>query len=303
MKIGVLTATITEADFFPNIIELKSLAQKRGHEVVLFKNGEFNLFVDHQKTIVYYQNQEIDLGCFDVVLNRLSVRDKSNADYYIVEEFINKGVKIFNTPEAIFKARNKLLTLQLLSTMNIPLTKSFVVRRFEDLAFCQNHFTFPVIIKNIFGSLGSSTLLAYDYKQLKSLFDYIWNLNRNEVLLIQEFIKDEYNETSDYRAFLLGHEVVLAMKRKNSSDDFRANYKKGADVFHTTLTDQEKEMCSRISRKFGLEICGVDFMRTKAGPVVLEVNSNPGLDGIRKAGSQKGFDILELIIDYCEKLI
>jgi len=301
MKIGVLTATVSEADFFPNIVEFQKLGESRGHEVVLLKNGEFNLFIDHDHTKVYYQGKIVDIKSFDVVLNRISVREKSNADYYIVEEFLKSGVSLFNTPNAVFKARNKLLTLQILSSINIPLTRSLIIRRVEDLEFAKVHFKFPIIIKNIFGSLGSSTLLVYDYKQLKSSFDYIWNINRNEVLLIQEFIKDINNETSDYRAFVLGNKVVIAMKRINYNDDFRANYKKGAAVFYVELTNSEKNMCEKISSTFGMEICGIDFMRTSNGPVVLEVNSNPGLDGIRKAGLVKGFDILDLILDYCEE--
>lgn len=301
MHLGILTATTTESDFYPNLKELKHIAEARGHRVTLLKNGEFQLLVEQGRTQMFYNNTPFDAADFDVVLNRISVRDKSTADYYVVNEFIRNGVKLFNEPQAIEKARNKLWTLQLLSELNIPLTRSLIVRRHEELAMVEKIFKFPVIIKNIFGSLGSSTLLAYDFSQLKSTFDYLWNINRNEVLLIQEFVRTADLSISDFRVFMLGVEVAGVMQRTSSNGDFRANYSRGAGIEPAELTALEVDYCQKIMRKFGLNIAGLDFIRTADGPVFLEVNSNPGLDGIRQVSRRKGKDILISIIDFCEK--
>ncbi len=300
MKIGILTATISECDFFENILELKKLARKRNHSLDLFKNGEFNLLVDQNKTTIYYNQKELKPEEYDIILNRISVREKSNADYYIAEEFRQRNIPVINSTEAIFNARNKLRTLQILSNLGVGLTKTFIIRRYEDLEFAAANFQYPVIIKNIFGSLGSSTLLAYDYKQLKSLFDYIWNINRNEVLMIQEFISSQDKTISDYRAFIAGDEIIGAMKRTNYLDDFRANFKKGAKVEYANLTPRETAECLKISKAMNLSLAGVDFIRTDKGPVFLEVNSNPGLEGIRSACLAEGFDILDKILDFLE---
>ncbi|HAQ61342.1 TPA: hypothetical protein DCR49_04990 [Candidatus Delongbacteria bacterium] len=302
MRLGILTATISECDFFPNIIELKIIGERKGHKVDLFKNGEFNLFIDSGGTELRYNGKPFDPDDYDIILNRLSVREKSNAEYYAIEEFLKKGVPVVNSPDAIMKARNKLLSLQIMSGLGIKITRSAVIRRPEDIDNVLKEFSFPLIIKNIFGSLGSSTLLAYDVKQLVSMTDYIWNVNRNEIFLIQDFIGSDDGTVSDFRVFILGNEIIASMKRTNSDRDFRANYKRGASVKKAELTDTEKEQCLLITKSFGLEIAGVDFIRTKEGPVFLEVNSNPGLDGIRLATKMNDFDILEKIIDRLNEL-
>jgi len=303
MKIGILTATITEVDFFPNILELKKIGEKRGHTVDIFKNGEFQLLVDgNNRSKLFLNSKEFNVKEYDIILNRLSVREKNNADYYVIEEFIRNGIKVYNTPEVIMKARNKLLSLQIMSKLEgIEFTKSFIVRRYEDLELVDKYIKYPLILKNIYGSLGSSVLIIYDYKQLISTFDYLWNINRNEVLLIQEFVKSHNDSISDFRVFILGNKIVSSMERVGKKGDFRANYKKGASIKYAEITDEEKEKCLRVSKEFGLEIAGIDFIRTKNGPVFLEVNSNPGLEGIRKATLEGiGVDILDEIITFCE---
>jgi len=302
MKLGILTATISECDFFPNILELKKIGEQKGHSVDLFKNGEFNLIVDSDRTSLLYNGEFFNPSIYDIVLNRLSVREKSNAEYYIVNEFTTCGVPVVNSPESVMKARNKLLSLQIMSSLGIKITRSAIIRRPEDVDNVLKQFTFPLIIKNIFGSLGSSTLIVYDIKQLISTIDWIWNVNRNEIFLIQDFIRSEDDTVSDFRVFILGGEIIGAMKRTNTSRDFRANYTRGASVSRTVLTVEEKEQCLLITEKFGLEIAGVDFIRTKDGPVFLEVNSNPGLDGIRQATKTTDFDILEKIIDRLDEI-
>ncbi|PID28308.1 MAG: hypothetical protein CR982_04475 [Candidatus Cloacimonadota bacterium] len=298
MKIGILTSTISEEDFFPNIKDLKQKIELRGVEVDLFKNGEFNLMISKLGSEIFLNGEPFFPKDYDLVFNRFSVKDKTNADYYIMEEFISSGVNFFNTPLSISKARNKLLTLQILGKMGVDITKSFVIRRNSDLDNVNRYFTYPLIVKNIFGSLGSSTLIVYDFKQLKAIYDYIWNVNRNEVLMIQEFIKTEDNSVSDYRVFVAGGDIISSMKRTNHTDDFRSNYKRGADVEFFDISENEKRICIEIANRFGLKIAGIDFMRSHRGPVVLEVNSNPGLEGIRRASIKGGFDILDRLADY-----
>lgn len=302
MKLGILTATTSECDFFPNILDLKVIGERKGHEVDLFKNGEFNLFVDKNETRLYYNRNIIDPSDYDIILNRLSVREKSNAEYYVINEFMKAGVPVVNSPDSIMKARNKLYSLQIMSTLDIMISRSAVIRRYEDIEIVLQNFKFPVVLKNIFGSLGSSVLLIYDAKQLYSTIDYIWNLNRNEIFLIQDYIRSEDNKISDFRVFIMGNEVIAAMKRTNSDNDFRANYKKGAKVENAVLKDREIEQSLLMAKVFGLEIAGVDFIRTAEGPVFLEINSNPGLDGIRSATKKDDFDILEKIIDRLDEL-
>lgn len=302
MRLGILTATISECDYFPNIIELKTIGERKGHKVDLFRNGEFNLVIESGYTKLYYNGSPFDPDDYDIILNRLSVREKSNAEYYVVEEFLKHGVPVINSPDAIMKARNKLLSLQIMSDLGIKITRSAIIRRQEDIDNVLKQFSFPLIIKNIFGSLGSSTLLVYDIKQLISIIDYIWNVNRNEIFLIQDFINSDDDTVSDFRVFIVGNEIIASMKRTNSDRDFRANYKRGASVKRTELTEIEKEQCLLITKSFGLEIAGVDFIRTKECPVFLEVNSNPGLDGIRLATKTNDFDILDKIIDRLNEL-
>ena len=103
--------------------------------------------------------------------------------------------------------------------------------------------------------------------QLISTFDYLWNINRNEVILIQEFVKSHDNSISDFRVFILGEKIISSMERVGKKGDFRANYKKGASIKYSEVNDDEKEKCLIISKEFGLEMAGIDFIRTKNGPV------------------------------------
>ncbi|MFO7810063.1 MAG: RimK family alpha-L-glutamate ligase [Candidatus Delongbacteria bacterium] len=302
MNLGILTATISESDFFPNIIDLKKIGEAKGHKVDLFKNGEFNLFVGTGSSELLYRGQKIIPSDYDIMLNRLSVKEKSNAEFYVVNQFLNSGVPVINSPDSVMKARNKLLSLQIMSNTGVMISRSAVIRRPEDISVVLDTFKFPMIIKNIFGSLGSSTLIIYDVKQLISTIDYIWNVNRNEIFLIQDYIRSYDNRASDFRVFVLGHKVIASMKRTNSDMDFRANYKRGAQVSISELTEEETDQSIMLTKAFGLEIAGVDFIRTDNGPVFLEINSNPGLEGIRKATINKKFDILERIIDRLEEL-
>ena len=302
MRLGILTATTSECDFFPNILDLKVIGERKDHRVDLFKNGEFNLFVDKNETKLYYNRKIVDPSDYDMILNRLSVREKSNAEYYVVNEFMKAGVPVVNSPDSIMKARNKLYSLQIMSSLDIMISRSAVIRRYEDIEIVLQNFKFPVVLKNIFGSLGSSVLLIYDAKQLYSTIDYIWNLNRNEIFLIQDYIRSEDNKTTDFRVFIMGNQVIAAMKRTNSDNDFRANYKKGAKVEKAFLNEIEMEQSLLMAKAFGLEIAGVDFIRTADGPVFLEINSNPGLDGIRTATKTENFDILEKIIDRLDEI-
>ena len=115
------------------MIELKNTAEKRGHTVYIFKNGEFNLFIENGATKLFYNQKPFSVTDYDIVLNRISVREKSNAEYYVANEFIHANIPFFNTPGSIAKARNKLLSLQIMADLGVDLTRSAVVRRHEDI--------------------------------------------------------------------------------------------------------------------------------------------------------------------------
>jgi len=205
------------------------------------------------------------------------------------------GVYPLNESVAIGRSRDKLRSMQILSRRGIglPLTAfAHQTKQAEELIeLVQGP---PCVIKLLEGTQGIGVVLGETKGAAKSMIEAFGGLNAN--ILVQEFIKEAGG--TDIRCFVVGGKVVASMKRKGAEGDFRSNLHRGGSATRIRITPEERSTAVRAAKIMGLNVCGVDMLRSNHGPVVMEVNSTPGLEGIEET---TGVDVAGKIIDFIEK--
>jgi ribosomal protein S6--L-glutamate ligase len=303
MRIAILTAILTEDEFRPYHYKLKEIAENRGHQLDLLKNGEFSIAYGNNKELIELNKEEFDISKYDVMLNRMSVRDAHTGNYYIIEAFNQASIPYFNNIYSVMRAKNKFHSLSLLHHKDIPIPKTVIIRRLEQIKDALDYIGRPpYIIKEIFGSGGSAVLLAESRRAVYPIFDFLWRKDRNAIFTIQELVVAKSQDFRDVRAIVLDNRVITAMERVPNEDEFRANLKQGGKAHYTELSEEERDYSIRATQSLKLDFAGVDFIRTEKGPFFLEVNSTPGFEGIRSVSEPRGIEVLSEIIKHCEKL-
>ncbi len=213
----------------------------------------------------------------------------------VVRQFEMMGVYSVNESVAITRSRDKLRALQLLSRKGIGLPVTGFANSPDDtedlLSFVGGA---PVVIKLLEGTQGVGVVLGETRKAAESVIEAFRGLNAN--FMVQEFIKEAGG--SDMRCFVIGDKVVAAMKRTGKEGEFRSNLHRGGSAQLVRITPEERSTAVRSARIMGLNVAGVDLLRSNHGPVVMEVNSSPGLEGIEKA---TGKDVAGQVIQFIEK--
>lgn len=213
----------------------------------------------------------------------------------VVRQFEMMGVYCANGSQAITRARDKLRCLQILARDGIALPVTGFAHSPKDVgAVIGLVGGAPLVIKLLEGTQGIGVVLAETDQAAASVIEAFRGLNAN--ILVQEFIRE--SSGTDLRCFVVGNRVVAAMRRTAPPGEFRANVHRGGSVRKVRLTPEERSIAVRATRSMGLQIAGVDILRSNHGPVVLEVNSSPGLEGIEAAS---GKDIAGKIIEFIEK--
>jgi ribosomal protein S6--L-glutamate ligase len=272
---------------------LKEVARSRGHEVKVIKYRECYATIEQNNPIVSYRGE--DLGTFDAIIPRIA----SNMTRYgtaIVRQLEMQGVYTVSSSIAINRSRDKLRSLQLLAKAGVGIPKTVVSRNSTDIDDLIDKLGgTPVIIKLARGTHGNGVVLAESKKAAKSVLQafYLTNEDGTNVLL-QEYIEESAG--TDIRAFVVGGRVVASMKRQSLNDDFRSNLHKGGEGTIIKLTEEERKMALKAAKAMGLNIAGVDMMRSKRGPLILEVNASPGF-GVEQV---TGRDVASKIIEYVE---
>lgn len=272
---------------------LKEIAIARGHEVEVIKYRECYASIEQSNPTVSYRGE--DLSGYDAIIPRIA----SNMTRYgtaIVRQLEMQGVYTVSGSLAIARSRDKLRSLQLLAKAGVGIPKTVVSRNSTDIDdLLEKLGGMPVIIKLARGTHGNGVVLAETKKAAKSVLQafYLTNEDGTNVLL-QEFVEESAG--TDIRAFVVGSRVVASMKRQSLDDDFRSNLHKGGQGTRIKLTEEEKKMAVKAAKAMGLNIAGVDMMRSKRGPLILEVNASPGF-GIEKV---TGRDVATPIIEYIE---
>lgn len=297
MKIGILTFdtydSIRSRRLYPAARFLKEAAEKRGHvcKVLRVEKSQLYFAKDKRPRVLYHYKR---LSGYDVIITRPSISHDVALETAIVKQFELMGLPVINEYSPINLAKNKLRTLQILTHYNIPVPKTIVVRRFEYLDKAIKKLgDFPIILKTPYGSFGRGVAIVESKRALISALDILWRDPKHNVLLIQEYVSEA--EGKDIRVFIVGGKVVASMERTAAIGDFRSNLHRGGNGREIKLTLKEKKMALEATKVLKLHISGVDILRSKRGPMIMEVNCNPGLEGITEV---TGVDVAGAIIKY-----
>ncbi len=288
MKIALLARN-------PNLYSHKRLvetAEKRGHEIQVIDTLRVYMNITSHKPQIRYRGES--LSGFDAVIPRIgaSITLYGTA---VLRQFEMMAVYPLNESVAISRSRDKLRSLQLLSRKGIglPVTGfAHGTRQAEDLIEMVGGA--PVVIKLLEGTQGVGVVLGDTHNSAKSMIEAFAGLKAN--ILVQEFIKEA--GSSDIRCLVVGDKVVASMMRTGAKGDFRSNLHRGGTAAPIKITPEERSTAVRSAQILGLNVCGVDLLRSNHGPLVMEVNSSPGLEGVETA---TGKDVADLIIQFIEK--
>lgn len=267
-------------------------AERRGHQVEVYDHLMCNIIVEKNKPQLMIGLDV--MSSFDAVIPRIG----ASATQYgaaIVRQFENMGTFVSVTSESLLKARDKLHCLQILSTNGIDVPKTGISAGDYCIPAVYDHISQNrSVIKLIASTQGLGVILANTKNQGVSVVEGFHRVGQD--VLIQEFIQDA--KGSDIRAFVVDGKIVGSMKRQAVEGEFRSNIHRGASSEIIRLTSEEEEIAIKSTQILGLSIAGVDILRSSRGPLVLEVNASPGLEGIE--GTTK-VDIAGKIIEFIEK--
>ncbi len=267
-------------------------AKAKGHEVRVIDPLRCYMTIASQRPTIHYKGEE--LTGFDAIIPRIgaSITFFGTA---VVRQFEMMNVYSINESVAISRSRDKLRSLQLLARKGIglPVTGfAHSTQYTKDLIKLVGGA--PLVIKLLEGTQGIGVVLAETGKAAESVIEAFRGLKEN--ILVQEFIKEA--KGADLRCFVIGDKVVAAMKRQGGEGEFRSNLHRGGNATLAKLTPEERLTAVRAARIMGLNVAGVDLLRSNHGPVVMEVNSSPGLKGI-EAATEK--NVAGMIINFIEK--
>jgi len=286
MKIGILSR---RASLY-STSRLRDAARERGHEVRIVDPLRCYMDITAKRPKVMYGGAALD---FDAVVPRIG----ASVTFYgtaVVRQFEMMGVFTAAESQAISRSRDKLRSLQLLSREGIGLPVTGFARSPKDVdGVIDLVGGAPLIIKLLEGTQGMGVVLAETRKAAESVIGAFRQLDTN--ILVQEFIEEAGG--SDLRAFVVGGRVVASMERHAAPGEFRSNLHRGGSANPVKLTTKERNTAIRAARVMGLNVAGVDMLRSERGPVVMEVNSSPGLEGIETATQ---VDVAGEIIEFIE---
>ena len=271
---------------------LVEAAERRDHNIHVVDHLNCYINITSHRPTIHYRGARLE--AFDAVIPRIgaSVTFFGTA---VVRQFEMMGVYALNESVAISRSRDKLRSLQLLARKGVGLPVSVFAHRTGQA----NHIIemlggAPVVIKLLEGTQGIGVVLGETGSAAESIIQAFGGLKAN--ILVQEFIKEARGE--DIRCLVVGERVVASMARKGREGDFRSNLHRGGSATKIKITPEERTTAVRAAGILGLNVCGVDLLRSNHGPVVMEVNSSPGLEGLEKA---TGIDVAGKMIEFLQK--
>ncbi|WP_105200258.1 MULTISPECIES: 30S ribosomal protein S6--L-glutamate ligase [unclassified Pseudoalteromonas] len=288
MKIGILSRN-------KNLYSTRRLieaAEKRGHEVQVLDALRCYMNINSQEPEIHFKGEKLE--GFNAIIPRIG----ASVTFYgcsVLRQFEMMGVYPVNESVAISRSRDKLRSLQLLSRKGIGMPVTGFASKPDDVKdLLEMVGGAPVVIKLLEGTQGIGVVLAETRKAAESVIEAFMGLKAN--IMVQEYIKEAGG--ADIRCFVIGDRVIAAMKRQAQEGEFRSNLHRGGSASLVRITPEERKTAVAAAKAMGLNVAGVDLLRSERGPLVMEVNSSPGLEGIEVA---TGKDIASMIIQFIEK--
>ncbi len=271
---------------------LAEAGQRRGHHVRILDTLLFDIRVGRRRSELFYQGEPI--RDVDAVIPRIGA-SITVFGLAVVRQFEMMGVYCLNESQAIARSRDKLRSLQILSRHDVGLPWTVYTRQADHVPACIERVNGPpVIVKLLQGTQGVGVVLAESTVAASSVIEAFHGLDQN--ILIQQFIHEANG--SDLRAVVVGRRVVAAMRRQALAGEFRANIHRGGTARAVDLPPEYRKTAQAAARHLGLRLAGVDMLESSGGPMVMEVNSSPGLEGIQKA---TGVDVAAAVIKHIER--
>ena len=272
---------------------LVEAGKARGHEIEVIDTLKCYMDITSTKPMVHYQDRALE--DFDAIIPRIG----ASITFYgtaVIRQFEMMGVFSLNESVAIARARDKLRSLQILSRkgLGLPVTGfAHSTKMTQELIKLVGGA--PLVVKLLEGTQGKGVVLAETNSAAESVIDAFREMDAN--ILVQEFIKEARG--SDIRCFVVGDEVVATMMRTAKAGEFRSNLHRGGTAKVIEITKEERQAALDATKALGLNLAGVDMLRSERGPLIMEVNSSPGLNGIETA---TGKDVAGMIIEYLERI-
>ena len=273
---------------------LVEAAEERGHTIEVINTLKCFMDITSHRPSIHYNDRIFKKGDFDAVIPRIG----ASITFYgmaVLRQFEMMGVYPLNESVGIGRSRDKLRSLQLLARdgIGLPVTAfAHDAKQAEEVLKVVGGA--PVVIKLLEGTQGIGVVLADTARSAKSVFEAFRSANVN--ILAQEFIKEAGG--TDIRALVIDGKVVAAMERSGAEGEFRSNIHRGGSAQKIKITAEERSTAVRSAKAMGLNVCGVDMLRANHGPVVMEVNSSPGLEGLEGATN---LDVAGKMIEFLEK--
>ncbi|PLX69349.1 MAG: 30S ribosomal protein S6--L-glutamate ligase [Denitrovibrio sp.] len=287
MKIAVLS----RSDNYYSTQRLLEAGRGRGHEMELIDYIKSHMVIGAGETDVFIGAE--NKNDIDAIIPRIGA-SKTFYGAAIIRQFEMSGVYTINPSLAIVRARDKLRSLQILSKHKVRIPKTAFACTPESVnSIIKSVGGPPVIIKLLEGTQGIGVVLAETQKAAKSVVEAFYGMKTN--ILLQEFIKEA--KSCDIRTIVVGGKVVASMMRRGDESDFRSNLHRGGTGEIIKLSKEERTTALAAAKAMNLPFCGVDMLRSDSGPMVLEVNSSPGLEGIEKT---TGIDVASKVIEFIE---
>lgn len=288
MKIGILSRN-SKLYSTRRLIEA---CEARGHETKVIDALRCYMNINSEQPSIHFKGE--DLVGFDAIIPRIG----ASVTFYgcaVLRQFEMMGVYPVNESVAITRSRDKLRSMQLLSRKNIGMPVTGFASKPDDIKDLLDMVGgAPVVIKLLEGTQGIGVVLAETRKAAESVLEAFMGLKAN--IMVQEFIKEAGG--ADIRCFVIGDKVIAAMKRQGAEGEFRSNLHRGGNASLIRITPEERKTAVTAAKAMGLSVAGVDLLRSSRGPLVMEVNSSPGLEGIEAA---TGKDVASMIIEHIEK--
>lgn len=273
MKIAILSQN-------PNLYStrrLREAGEERGHDMRVIDYLRCYMNITSKKPTIVYRGKPLEN--FDAIIPRIGA-SKTFYGTAVVRQFEVMDVFSPNQSQAISRSRDKLRSMQILAREGVGLPITGFAHATQDIdGLIETVGGAPLVIKMLEGTQGIGVVLAETYQAAKSVIEAFRGLDAN--ILVQEFIKEAGG--ADLRCFVIGDQVIASMKRQGAEGEFRSNLHRGGNAKKIELSSKETDTAIRAAKAMGLKVAGVDLLRSNHGPVVMEVNSSPGLEGIEKA--------------------
>lgn len=288
MKIAILSRDGT----LYSCKRLREAAMRRGHQVEILDPLSCYMTINPAASAMHYKGRQ--LPHYDAVIPRIG----SAITFYgtaVLRQFEMLGSYPLNESVAITRARDKLRSLQLLARQGIDLPLTGIAHSPDDTSDLIDMVGgAPLVVKLVEGTQGIGVVLAETRQAAESVIDAFRGLNAH--ILVQEYIKEAKGR--DIRCLVVGDSVVAAIERQAKEGDFRSNLHRGGVARIADISPEEREIALRAARTLGLDVAGVDILRAERGPLVMEVNASPGLEGIENT---TGIDVASRMIDWVEQ--